>query len=145
MIDIIIRQLRKEDYDALIALWNDAQLSYKPKGRDKRDNIERELKNPTAIFLVVEKDNKLIGSIFGSHDGRKGWINRLAVAPVYRKQGIATKLLKNVENRLYEMGIDIIACLVEEWNTGSMQFFEKMEYRRHHDIIYFTKRKCPDV
>lgn len=120
-------------------------MPYKPKGRDKRDNIECELKNPTAIFLVVEKDNKLIGSIFGSHDGRKGWINRLAVAPVYRKQGIAAKLLKNVENRLYEMGIGIIACLVEEWNTGSMQFFEKMEYSRHHDIIYFTKRKYPDV
>lgn len=145
MIDIIIRQLRIEDYDALIVLWNDAQLPYKAKGRDKRDNIERELKNPTAIFLVAEKDNKLIGSIFGSHDGRKGWINRLAVAPVYRKQGIAAKLLKNVENRLYEMGIGIIACLVEEWNTGSMQFFEKMEYKRHHDIIYFTKRKYPDV
>lgn len=59
-------------------------------------------------------------------------------------RGLA-KLLKNVENRLYEMGIGIIACLVEEWNTGSMQFFEKMEYSRHHDIIYFTKRKYPDV
>ena len=140
-----IRKLCIDDYDALIELWNDAQLPYKPKGRDRRTNIDRELKNPTAIFLVAEKDDKLIGSIFGTHDGRKGWINRLAVAPAYRKQGLATKLLKEVENRIFDMGIGIIACLVEEWNAWSIQFFEKEGYKRHQDIIYFTKRVNPDI
>jgi ribosomal protein S18 acetylase RimI-like enzyme len=143
--NILIRELCIEDYDDLIKLWNDAKLIHKPRGRDKKENIERELKKPTAIFLVAEKDGKLIGSIFGTHDGRRGWINRLAVAPPFRKQGIAAKLLKEVEERIFATGIGIIASLVEDWNTDSIDFFEKQGYKRHSDIIYFSKRKHPDV
>jgi ribosomal protein S18 acetylase RimI-like enzyme len=143
--DIIIRPLRIEDYDSLITLWNNAQLLYKPKGRDRRDTIDRELQQPMAIFLVAEKEGKIIGSIFGTHDGRKGWINRLAVAPSYRRQGIAVKLLQEVEVRLRTVGIKIIACLIEEWNTVSIQFFEKMGYTCYPDIRYYTKRDFSDI
>lgn len=142
---VVIRELRVEDYDALVALWDQAKLLYKPRGRDRRDNIERELKGQNAIFLVAEQDGTLIGSIFGTHDGRKGWINRLAVDPAHQRQGIAARLVKEVEDRLYKMGIGIIACLVEDWNCVSLQVFEKLGYTRHQDIIYFTKRKFPDV
>lgn len=116
--DIRIRTFCIEDYDKLIALWQDAGLPYKPNGRDRRDYIERELKSSAGIFLVAESEGELIGSIFGTHDGRKGWINRLAVAPAYRKTGIAAKLVKEVENRLFDMGIGIIAGLIKDWNTG---------------------------
>jgi len=143
--NLIIRKFRIEDYDALIALWNEAKLRYKPKGRDRRDNIESELKQSNATFLVAEKDGKLIGSIFGTHDGRKGWINRLTVSPAYRRQGIAAKLMKEVETWLYNMGIGIIACLIEDWNEMSMKVFERLGYTRHSDIIYFTKRGNPDI
>lgn len=142
---VVIRELRVEDYDALVALWDQAKLLYKPRGRDRRDNIERELKGQNAVFLVAEQDGTLIGSIFGTHDGRKGWINRLAVDPAHQRQGIAARLVKEVEDRLYKMGIGIIACLVEDWNCVSLQVFEKLGYTRHQDIIYFTKRKFPDV
>ena len=143
--NIVIRKLRIEDYDDLIALWENAGLPCKPKGRDQREHIKRELKGSNAFFLVAEKDGSLIGSIFGSHDGRKGWINRVAVAPAFRRHGIAAKLVKEVENRLYAMGIEIIACLIEDWNILSIQVFERLGYKRHPDIIYFSKREHHDV
>jgi ribosomal protein S18 acetylase RimI-like enzyme len=143
--NIVIRNLRSEDYDALIALWNEAQLRHKPRGRDRRDNIERELKQSASIFLVAEKNGKLIGSIFGTHDGRRGWINRLAVLPAFQRQGIAAQLVKEVEVRLDAKGIEIIACLIEDWNTASLEFFEHLGYVRHRDIVYFSRRKHPDV
>lgn len=143
--DIVIRKFRMEDYNALIKLWDDAQLPYKPKGRDKKENIERELKRGNAIFLVAEKDGRLVGSILGTQDGRKGWINRLAVTPDFQRQGIAKMLVANVEKYLFEIGIEIIACLIEDWNARSMQVFERLGYKQHPEIIYFTKRKNPDV
>lgn len=143
--NIILRELRIEDYDALIELWTEAKLLHRPKGRDRRDNIERELQQPSAVFLVAEKDGKLVGSIFGTHDGRRGWINRLAVAPSYRRQGIAAQLVKEVEKRLDAMGIEIIACLVEDWNSVSMEVFQRIGYKRHSDVVYFSKRKHSDV
>jgi ribosomal protein S18 acetylase RimI-like enzyme len=140
-----IRKLAVDDYDALIILWQQAELPFKPSGRDQRENIARELKQSNAIFLVADKDGEIIGSAFGTHDGRKGWINRVAVAPHYRRKGIAERLVREVEHLLDQMGIRIIACLIEDWNKESMEFFEKMGYQRHHDIFYFTKRKGPGI
>jgi len=143
--DIKIRPLCIDDYDDLIRLWDKAELSYKPQGRDKKERIDQELVSNTAIFLVAEKDGDLIGSIFGTHDGRRGWINRLAVAPLHRRKGIAACLVQQVEKILYDKGIEIIACLIEDWNKTSIKAFQKMGYRFHKDIIYLSKRKHKDV
>lgn len=133
------------DYDDLIKLWNEAGLPYRPKGRDRKEKIAKELKNSNAVFLLAIFRKEIIGSIFGTHDGRKGWINRLAVSPAYRKLGLAKKLIEEVEKILTELGIEIIACMIEDWNNSSMKLFEKVGYKRHPDIFYFTKRYDPDV
>ena len=142
---ITTRKFNIADYDALIELWKEAQLPYKPKGRDSKKKIESELKKGVAIFLVAETDNKIIGSVFGTHDGRKGWINRVAVLPQYRQKGLAKMLVSEVEKKLDELGIDIIACLIEDWNDRSMNVFEKLGYIKHNDVIYFSKRKNADT
>jgi ribosomal protein S18 acetylase RimI-like enzyme len=142
---MIIREFTIKDYDSLITLWNDAKLPFKPKGRDKRDKIEYELKHGRNIFLVAEINGKLVGSVFGTHDGRKGWINRLAVSPEFQRQDIAKKLIAEVEERFSELGIGIIACLVEDWNTESLKVFEKLGYKNHSEIVYFSKRRDSNV
>ncbi|MDZ7859551.1 MAG: GNAT family N-acetyltransferase [Candidatus Krumholzibacteriota bacterium] len=142
---IIIREFSIEDYDSLLKLWNDSNLPYKPVGRDRRDRIERELEAANAVFLVALVGDKMAGSVFGTHDGRKGWINRLAVAPEYQQQGVARMLVERVEEILLTLGIEITACLIENWNGDSMKVFEKLGYTRHSDIVYFSKRKNPDV
>ncbi|MFX0068815.1 MAG: GNAT family N-acetyltransferase [Candidatus Hodarchaeota archaeon] len=142
---MIMRKLTAKDYDALIRLWNDAGLPYKPQGRDKREDIENQLKQPNTLYLIAEVDNVIVGSILGTHDSRKGWINRLAVSPSHRRKGLAKRLVKEVENRFSELGIDIMACMVEDWNTMSLEVFERLGYTRHPDIIYLSKRKNPGV
>jgi len=140
-----IRELSIDDYDALVSLWEESGLPYRPGGRDARSRIARELDGPCAIFLVAEIDGELAGGVLGTHDGRKGWINRLSVAPEHRRKGIGTALVQAVEKRLEEIGIEIVTCLVETWNGSSMAFFEEIGYVRHDDIVYFSKRKSPDV
>ena len=143
--EVQIREYRIEDYDNLINLWKEAYLVHRPKGRDRQDKIENELRQNTSIFLVAELNGELIGSVFGSHDGRKGWINRLAVDPDFRKKDIAKKLVYEVENKLDELGIDIVACMIEGWNKESMKVFEKLGYEKYPDVAYYTKRKNWDV
>lgn len=143
--NITIRELRLADYNALITLWEQAGLPYRPEGRDSREEIERQMRQPTSIYLAAETDGALIGSLLCTHDGRKGWINRLAVAPAYRRRGIARRLVEEAERRLSALGIEIYACLIEDWNAASMQFFERLGYQKHSDILYFSKRRNPDV
>jgi ribosomal protein S18 acetylase RimI-like enzyme len=143
--EVIIRRLRPEDYEKLIALWEEAGLPYKAKGRDSRENIICELKRQTAIFLVAEMDGKLVGSVLGTHDGRKGWINRLAIHPEYRRRGIAKMLVSSVEEHFEALGIEIYAALIEAWNETSMTVFERLGYQKHEGIYYYSKRKHPEV
>ncbi|UCC12670.1 MAG: GNAT family N-acetyltransferase [candidate division WOR-3 bacterium] len=142
---ITVRNLHIDEYDILIRIWDTAGLPSKPKGRDSREHIAREIQEGSGFFLVAELGGKIIGSVFGTSDGRKGWINRLAVLPEYQRQGIGHVLVREAEKRLYDAGIEIIACLIENWNAVSLQAFERMGYVRHDDIIYFTKRRSPDV
>ncbi len=142
---INIRRFGIEDYDAVLKLWQDCRLPFKPYGRDSREKIAKEITKETAIFLVAERDGEVIGTVLGTHDGRKGWINRLAVDPKYRRQGIAQRLLEEAEEKIYQKGIEIVTCLIEDYNQTSMDFFQKAGYTKHTDIIYFSKRKNPQI
>jgi len=35
--------------------------------------------------------------------------------------------------------------MVEDWNPMSLEVFERLGYKRHPDIVYFSKRKNPEV
>ena len=142
---ISLRPLTIDDYDGLCDLWQEAGLPYRPNGRDTRENISSQMRSDCSIYLVAEEDGRMVGAVLGTHDGRKGWINRLAVAPDHRKRGIAAILVRAVEERLLERGIEIFACQIEDWNEPSMTVFDHLGYTRHDDIIYFTKRLRPDV
>jgi len=143
--DAIIRDFRPEDYDAVVALWEEVGLPFKPRGRDTREALTAQLADATAVYLVAEAAGKIVGAVLGTHDGRKGWINRLAVAPAYQRGGLGARLLAEVERRLAGLGLEIFACLVEEWNADSKTFFERLGYKSFNDITYYTKRLQPDV
>jgi ribosomal protein S18 acetylase RimI-like enzyme len=134
-----------DDYDAVMELWRDAGLPSKPKGRDSRGEVGSQLRFEGTIFLVAEREGRLVGSLICTHDGRKGWMNRLAVRPDSRRKGIGGELVREGERRLREAGLRMIAVLIEEWNGTSMEVFQSLGYRPHEDIIYLTKREGDDV
>lgn len=137
--------MTSKDYNAVINLWKEGNLPYRPKGRDSKKNIQQQLRRPMSLYFIAQINDTMIGAVFGTHDGRKGWINRLVVTPSYRKKGIAKRLVQEVERHLAMKGIDIIACNIEKWNETSMQVFQRLGYTKHADILYFSKRKTSDV
>jgi ribosomal protein S18 acetylase RimI-like enzyme len=142
-----IREFLIEDYDRVMELWAAGGLPLKPRGRDSRENIARQIRQPCVLFLVAEEGEggRIIGTVLATHDGRKGWINRLAVDAALRKRGIGARLVREAERRLEALGMDILACLIEDDNAVSMAVFEKLGYKKHPEIIYFAKRKYPGV
>ena len=145
--DLKVREFRIEDYDRVMELWAEGGLPLKPQGRDSRENIARQVKMPNVLFLVAEEreGDRVIGTVMATHDGRKGWINRLAVDAALRKRGSGARLVREAERRLEALGMDILACLIEDDNDVSMAVFEKLGYKKHPEIIYFAKRKYPGV
>jgi ribosomal protein S18 acetylase RimI-like enzyme len=138
-----IREYRTGDYESVLALWAGTGLPFKPEGRDRRKIIDSQVRQPNVIFLVAESEGRLVGTVLATHDGRKGWINRLTVAPGFRRRGIGSRLVRETETRLEALGMDVLACLIEEGNDASVRTFETLGYERHPEIHYFVKKRYP--
>lgn len=140
-----IRKFRLDDYERVMELWRQCQLPLKPEGRDSLEEVRRQLELPQVIFLVAEVEGEVVGTVLATHDGRKGWINRLAVDPAFRGQGLAQELVKVAERELEAAGLQMFAALIEEDNLPSINLFKKLGYAFHPDIKYFTRKKSPRV
>ena len=146
MHDVEFRKLTIKDYEEIINLWKRAGLPYKPKGRDSKEAMEKQMKTEPNFFLGAFHNGKLIGTVIGSCDFRmKGWINRLAVDPAYRGRGIAKELVTRMEKTLKERGAVVIAALIELPNPASINLFKKLGYTIHDSIVYVTKRESDEV
>jgi ribosomal protein S18 acetylase RimI-like enzyme len=142
---LVIRNFRIGDYPAVIELWRAAGLPLKTGGRDSLENIGKQIRQRSVIFLVASHLDRIVGTVLATHDGRKGWLNRLAVAQDYRRAGIGRKLVFEAESRFKALGLGIFAALIEDWNTDSMDVFERLGYKKHPEILYFAKRTFPGV
>lgn len=140
-----IRKLTIDDYEELTGLWTRAGLHFKQKGRDSKEALRTQMAaNPHFFFGAFENDC-LVGAVVLSSDMRRGWINRLAVDPRYRRRGIAQALIAESEKVLKKAGIPVISAHIEDWNVASQKLFRKCGYAEHRDVIYFSKRDSDEV
>lgn len=140
-----IRKLTIDYYEEIINLWVKDKLPHKPKGRDSKKAMTKQIQANPQFFLGAFDKNRLVGTVIISCDTRKGWINRLAVDPDYSRRGIAKTLIAESEKILRKHGIRIFCALVEGDNKTSRQLFRKCGYVEHGDIIYFSKRDSDEI
>jgi len=138
---IHIRPLKVTELGDMRRVWTAAGLPYKPGGRDSPQRLVKQLKDKPTLFIGAFSDGKLVGVSLCSDDGRKGWINRLAVLPEFTGKGIATSLITQSEKALRRRGIHIFCIHIEGDNESSIRLFEKAAYHRETDISYYTKRE----
>lgn len=135
------RPLNGKDYQEIISLWKRAGLPFKPDGRDSETELTRSMEQDPDLFIGAYDDGELVGVIVGSDDGRRGWLNRLAVDPAYRLSGLARSLVQQCEDNLRSRGRTIICAHIEAGNLGSLAFARELGYVIHDDIVYVSKRE----
>ena len=139
MTDVVYQNLAKSDYERMIRVWQKSGLPIKPRGRDSYENFVTLIEREPEFYIGAYFDGELIGLVIASSDGRKGWINRLAVLPEFRGRGIAGNLVRKAEEALRKTGIMITACLILDDNTPSIRLFESEGYGNWSKVLYFRK------
>ncbi len=136
---IALGHLTVDDYGAILALWQRAGLdTIRPQGRDSREAFADQLARGQVV-LGLEDAGRLVACVVLTDDTRKGWINRLAVEPDYRRQGLAARLVAEAEKELRARGIQVFAALIENENVASLSLFQREGYKTH-DVAYVSKR-----
>ena len=85
-----IRRAKPEDYGEIVEVWRASGLSVRLQGRESEEAFRLQLDQFPDLYLLAIDGGRIVGVVLGSHDHRKGWINRLAVLPEYRRRGMAS-------------------------------------------------------
>lgn len=137
MSEVAIRPFRyPDDLIHVMQLWANAGPGIHVGRSDTPDEIEKKLRRDPDLFLVAEQDGKLIGTVLGGFDGRRGMVYHLAVAASHRRQGLGEALMQAVEARLREKGCLRYYLLVTEDNDTAMKFYEQRGHMRLPLYIY---------
>ena len=133
-----IRNVQKEDISYILQLWQ--EFGEHRSWLDTPQALDRRLENQADLFLVAEIEGKIVGSVMGSYDGRFAFLARLVVVPGYRRRGIATKLIEELERRLRDKGATQASLLIEQDNHLAMSIYEKQGYELFESVSYMRKR-----
>lgn len=106
---------------------------------DTLEEIAKKVRRDPDLFLVAECDDRIIGSVMGGYDGRRGLLYHLAVSSTYRSQGIGSQLMDEVESRLREKGCLKCYLLVTEDNSEVEPYYRKRGWQPMDTIHLFGK------
>jgi ribosomal protein S18 acetylase RimI-like enzyme len=131
-----IRDFTTGDFAAATALWEICGLH--PSRSDTAERLADVSRRNPGLFLLAFDDDRLVGTVMALWDGRRGWINRLAVNPARRHSGLGRFLLGLVETRLRERGCDKVNLLIEADNEPVAAFYAAAGYSR--DPLIFMEK-----
>lgn len=130
-----IRAFTIEDYADAAAIW-DATDGMSTPGIEE---VERKLERDPDLFVVAEDGDHLVGVAIGTHDGWRGYVFRLAVAPDRRSEGIGSALVADLERRFASKGVHRLRILVHRSNPAARGFWAALDYEAIDDVMMFAK------
>ncbi len=125
------------DISKLLTLWKTSGLKLSEDVQEmKKAEMMLEL-NQTSCFVAID-GNQIVGSIFGTFNGKRGWLYRLAVHPDHQKKGIGSKLYKMTEDALIKRGVTNIYIEVVKTNTCT-PFYHKRGFKLMEAVYMYGK------
>lgn len=122
------RKMKMSDYEAINELYKSSEKIVLYATDDKNGYKKFVSKNKKFCFVATEHD-KIIGSIQGATDYKRGYIHHLIVHEDYRKKGIGKKLVSLVINALKKSKLSDVVILVNNKNKSVKSFYKKIGFQ----------------
>jgi ribosomal protein S18 acetylase RimI-like enzyme len=135
---LAIRPVREDELGAVLRLWDAADVT-PPSVSDSIAGLTGLTHAPNAVLLVAIVDGRIVGSVIGGWDGWRGNIYRLAVAPEYRRRGVARRLVSEISNVLFDRGAHRLSALVEHDHEWAIAFWESLRDLGYEQDPKFTR------
>jgi ribosomal protein S18 acetylase RimI-like enzyme len=154
--DVLIRDFKKSDLDNLLEVAKKSfAKEFEISGFDP-DHI-REMVNKMFSFwgkiilgflklmgkepfklFVAEADGKLVGTTMVNIKGKIGYIVAVMVHPIYRRKGIATKLMKNALNYTQKKKLSRAILDVVSTNIPAKGLYRKLGFEKFESVVHLV-------
>lgn len=134
-----ISKMNIEDYEEIISLWQSIEGVVIHDDSDSKTITKLYLQRNPGLSFVAHDNGKLVGAVLCGHEGRRGYLNHLAVAKNYRNCGIGTALVDKVIDKLRMIGIRKCIGFVLVDNTDGSGFWKHLGWSEQEDLKVFSK------
>lgn len=131
------RVMKILDYDNVMSVWQEAEGMCLREADSKEGIGSYLLRNPGLSF-VAESDDIIVGTIMSGHDGKRGYIQHLAVTHKHRRIGVASVLLKMCLAKLKDEGIIKSHIHVLRNNNLATDYWDNRGWKKRNDIEVFS-------
>lgn len=131
--DFSLRLARTSDA-AAIANMSRVLIEYGLRWRWTAERVAASIRDPDVNVLVAGANRRIVGFAIMRYGEDKAHLDLLAVAPAYRRCGIARQLLQWLEKCAVVAGIFEIALEVRAGNEAAQLFYQSMGYQPLTDL-----------
>lgn len=124
---VTLREYRAGDWEAMHAL--DVEC-FAPEFQFSRRMMRGFAEAPGAMTVLAEAAGELIGFCVVQMEEKLGYVVTLDVAAVWRRRGLARRMVQEMEAKVRAAGGSGMALHVFTGNTGAMHFYESLGYGR---------------
>lgn len=125
------------DYDEVMALWSSTE-GLTLREADSREAISRYLARNPGLSFVARDQGQLVGAVLTGTDGRRGYLQHLAVAPSHRGQGVGRSLAERAVAALGALGITKCHLMVRRENASARAFWARLGWHERADITLMS-------
>jgi [ribosomal protein S18]-alanine N-acetyltransferase len=127
--DLSLSLARRSDAPA-IAKMSRVLIEYGLQWKWTAKRVEASIHAANVNVLVARLETRIIGFAIMRYGDDDAHLDLLAVAPQFRRLGVAEKLLQWLEKCATVAGIFQIMLEVRENNQGAQRFYERMGYHQ---------------
>ena len=126
------------DYEDVLRLWQNAE-GVGLNESDTRAAIGSYLKRNRGMSFVARDGQQLVGAVLCGHDGRRGYLHHLAVAPTHRRKGLGTKLVARCLAELKRVGILKCNIFLYADNVRGERFWRSNGWKKRSNLRLVQK------
>ena len=123
---IHLRDYEPNDFDKLIEI---DQACYEPGIAYSKRDMHAYLQFPGAECILAESSGEIAGFCISARQSARGYIVTIDVLGKYRKSGIGSALLRELERRLAANGVREVGLETATDNESAIAFWNKHGYR----------------
>ena len=132
-----IHSLSVDELETVLEFWKTVE-GVGLSRTDTKENLIRYMDRNPGMSYVAASDAEIVGTALCGHDGRRGYIHHLAIAPDHRGKGIGKELAKLCLDSLRAEGIDKCHIFVFGDNLVGQDFWHALDWQERSDIKLFS-------